>query len=330
MIRDSEILAGLTSVIFTIDGQPVCMLGKDIFESSEFSEPAIFFTGLLQGVRDFSTVFETELKTVTAIGKDFLVKVLLSPTYTIESVVQRDLEDIMLEERLTGKKPMEEMGWKKEDQTGFAIGFEIQKIPFYAEFPDLSRSLELYSLRKIAQIFYTDFADRIKRYDLDIKPHEVMVALQQRIHRIIGQQIIDVGHPVYLQKMELTIVQENGSLEVEEPSKYHKISPYLESSTLGAIVTTIYTSMNALFNFAANPSREGGLIIDFGGPEIIGYSLFSYGKEILETKRDPETKTLILCLMIGEKEKYVLGGKGEIPTIMKELRDKIRSKLLRR
>ena len=115
MAKNDVILAGLTSVIFTIDGQPICTLGKDIFEASDISEPAIFFTGLLKGVRDFSTVFETELRIVTAIGRDFLVKILLSPTYPIESVVQREIESIVLEERLTGKKPLEQMGWKKED-----------------------------------------------------------------------------------------------------------------------------------------------------------------------------------------------------------------------
>ncbi|MFX0195688.1 MAG: hypothetical protein ACFFCW_06155 [Candidatus Hodarchaeota archaeon] len=326
MAKDSDILAGLTSIIFTIDGQPICMLGKDLFESSEFNEPTIFFTGLLKGVRDFTTVFEMELRTVTAIGKKFLVKVLLSPIYTVESTIQRDLESIVLEERLTGKKPFEQMGWKKEDQTGFAIGFEVQKIPFYEDFPDLSRSLELHTLRKIAQTFYTDFADKIKRYDFEFEPHEVVAAIRRRSHRIFGPQIIDAGHPVYLRKMEMTLIQSKGTIDVEETVKDTHLSPYLERDTLGPIVTTIYTSMDALFNFTDKPNREGGLIIDFGGPGHIGYSLFSYGREIWATKYGPEKKTLVLCLMISEKQKYVLGGTGEIPRIMQELREKVHAK----
>ncbi len=320
MANDSDILAGLTSIIFTIDGQPICTLGKDLFEASEFNEPVIFFTGLLKGVRDFTTVFEMELRTVTTIGKNFLVKVLLSPIYTIESAVQRDIESIKLEERLTGKKPFEQMGWKKEDQTGFAIGFEVQKIPFYEDFPDLSRSLELHTLSKIAQTFYTDFADKIKRFDFDFDTHEVISALQQRRHRIFGPHIIDVGHPVYLRKMEMTLIQSNSSIEVEESVKNVHLSPYLEINTLGSIVSTIYTSMDALFNFTGDPNHEGGLIIDFGGPEHIGYSLFSYGKEIRATRDESVRKLLVLCMLISEKQKYVIGGKGEIPEIMRELR----------
>jgi len=329
MVKDSNILAGLTSIIFTIDGQPICTLGKDLFEASEINEPAIFFTGLLKGVRDFTTVFEMELRTVTAIGKNFLVKVLLSPIYTIESAIQRDIESIMLEERLTGKKPFEQMGWKKEDQTGFAIGFEVQKIPFYEDFPDLSRSLELHTLRKIAQTFYTDFADKIKRFDFDFEPHEVITAIRHRSHRIFGPHIIDVGHPVYLRKMEMTLIQRNDSIEVEETVKDVHLSPYLESNTLGPIVSTIYTSMDAVFNFTGNSNHEGGVIIDFGGPEHIGYSLFSYGKEIRATRHEPEKKSLVFCLVISEKQKYVIGGKGEIPEIMRELRDKVRTKRLK-
>ncbi|MFQ6124713.1 MAG: hypothetical protein ACE5R6_08930 [Candidatus Heimdallarchaeota archaeon] len=231
MAKDNDILAGLTSIIFTIDGQPIYTLGKDLFESSEINEPAIFFTGLLKGVRDFSTVFEMELRTITAIGKKFVIKVLLSPIYTIESGLQRDIESIVLEERLTGKKPFEQMGWKKENQTGFAIGFKVQEIPFYDDFPDLSRSLELHSLRKIAQTFYTEFADKIKQFDFNFKSHEVITALRRHSHRIFGPQIIDVGHPVYLRKMEMTLFQSNGSIEVEETVKDVHLSPYLESNS---------------------------------------------------------------------------------------------------
>jgi hypothetical protein len=327
MATDHDILAGLTSVIFTIDGQPVCRLGKDIFEASNLNEPAIFFTGLIQGVRDFSTVFETELRTVTAIGQDFLVKVILSPTYTVESTVQRDLESVKLEERLTGKKLLEQMGWTRKDRTGFAIGFEVIKIPYYTDFPDFSRNLELYTIRKLAQTFYTDFADNIRKYDLDISPQEVIKAIRKRGRGYFAPQIVDVGHPIYVRRMETTIIHNESSLEVEDLIEHSKLSPFLTGNTLGAIVSTIYTSMDALFNFASGSNREGDLIIDFGGIENIGYSLFASGVTIVEEASGNAQKALIMSVMIGAKEKYVLGGKGEVPTIIEELRTKVDSKV---
>jgi len=330
MATDHEILAGLTSVIFTIDGQPVCRLGKDIFEASNLNEPVIFFTGLLQGVRDFSMVFETELRTVTAIGKDYLVKVILSPTYTIESTIQRDLESVKLEERLTGKKLLEQMGWTKKDRTGFAIGFEVLKIPFYTDFPDFSRNLELYTIRKLAQTFYTDFADNIRKFDLDISPQDVITAIRKRSRGYFAPQIVDVGHPIYVRRMDTTIIHNESSLEVEDVIENGKLSPYLTGSALGAIVSTIYTSMDALFNFASGSNQEGDLIIDFGGTENIGYSLFASGVTIVEGASGNTKKTLILSVMIAEKEKYVLGGKGEVPTIIEELRNKVDSKVKKR
>ncbi len=324
MSREDDILAGLVSVIFTVDGQPVCTLGKDIFEASKLEEPAIFFSGLIKGVRDFSTVLETELKTVTAIGPEFLVKVILSPTHTIESTVQRDIESMVLEERLTGKKPLEQMGWKREHQTGFAIGFEILRIPYYSDLPDFSRSLELLTIRKLAQTFYTDFADRIRQYQFDISSHEVITAIKKHRRGFYVPQIVDVGHPVYSRKMEFTAVHNNNSLVIEDNIEHNSLSPHLTSNILGAIVSTIYSSMDSLFGFTAN-SNKGDLIIDFGGSDVIGYSLFASGNTI-SIPGTEQKKTIFLSMMIGEKEKYVMGGKGSISLIVEELRNKVRAR----
>ena len=328
MSREDDILAGLVSVIFTVDGQPVCTLGKDIFEASKLEEPAIFFSGLIKGVRDFSSVLETELKTITAIGPDFLVKVLLSPTYTIESNVQRDIESMVLEERLTGKKPLEQMGWKREHQTGFAIGFEILRIPFYSDLPDFSRSLELLTIRKLAQTFYTDFADLIRQYKFDISPHEVITAIKKYRRGLNVPQIVDAGHPVYSRKMEFTAIHNDNSLVVEDNIEHNSLSPHLTSDILGAIVSTIYSSMDSLFGFTAN-SKKGDLIIDFGGSDVIGYSLFASGIKTSSLGTEKK-KTLFLSIIIGEKEKYAMGGKGSTSLIIEELRKKARDRANKR
>ncbi len=62
----------------------------------------------------------------------------------------------------------------------------------------------------------------------------------------------------------------------------------------------------------------------WSGTETIGSSLFIFGKEH-ETSGE---KAVILTIAVVEKSQYVLGGKGDVSTIMRDLRDKARKETI--
>jgi len=308
------LLGGLNSVLFTVDGNVICSLGEDIFRDHQERDNAeLIFPALLSSLRSFSRLFEMDLKLIITVGHDHIYKVILSPQYLIEKRVQKDPSEVKLAIRLgLGEKPV-------KSYEGFAIGFEVTKNLFYVDFPEVLRGLELHTLREMAEVFFTEFADNILNRDFNFDSNVVKKILGT--HGSRRPLFVDVGHPLYQKGLDATIyfTKDKFSLDIH----YEMADSKIQSDALARIVTTIYTSLNDLLGFGNNPDREGAIIIDFGGLETLGYSLFAFGKQFEEHKKD----VLILSIMVGEKEKYFLGGRSEIPDIILGLREKALKKV---
>lgn len=301
-------LGRLDSVLFTVNGNVVCSLGEGIFRDHLREDAELLFPALLSSLRSFSRLFEMDLKMIIAVGRDYIYKVILSPQYLIEKRVQKDPSEVKLAIRLgLGEEPV-------KSYEGFAIGFEINKNPFYIDFPEVLRGLELHTLREMAEVFFTEFGDKILKQDFNFDSTFVKKTLSP--HGSRRPLIVDVGHPRYQKGLDATIYYTMDKLSLD--IHYELENSNIQSDALARIVTTIYTSLNDLLGFANNPDREGAIIIDFGGLETLGSSLFTFGKQFEEHDKE----VLILSIMVGEKEKYFLGGRSEIPDIIYGLREK--------
>lgn len=301
-------LGRLDSILFTVNGNVVCSLGEGIFRDHLREDAELLFPALLTSLRSFSRLFEMDLKMIIAVGRNYVYKVILSPQYLIEKRIQKDPSEVKLAIRLgLGEEPVKSF-------EGFAIGFEVAKNPFYVDFPEVLQGLELHTLREMAEVFFTEFADKIMKQDFNFDYTTVIKTLKP--HRSRSPLIVDVGHPHYRKGLDATIYYTMDKLSLD--IHYEMENSNIQSDALARIVTTIYTSLNDLLGFANNSDREGAIIIDFGGFETLGYSLFTFGKQFEEHKKE----VLILSIMVGEKEKYFLGGRSEIPEIIHELQEK--------
>ncbi len=307
--KDGELPLGrLDSILFTVNGNVVCSLGEGIFRDHLREDAELLLPALLASLRSFSRLFEMDLKMIIAVGRDYVYKVILSPQYLIEKRVQKDPSAVELAIRLgIGDQPV-------KSYEGFAIGFEVNKNPFFVDFPEVLQGLELHTLREMAEVFFTEFSDKILKQDFNFDSTIVKKTLSP--HGSRRPLIIDVGHPRYRKGLDATIhyTMDKLSLDIH----YEMENSNIQSDALARIVTTIYTSLNDLLGFANNPDQEGAIIIDFGGLETLGNSLFTFGKQFEEQDKE----VLILNVMVGEKEKYFLGGRSEIPDIIHGLREK--------
>jgi len=307
--RRSPDLGSLNYILFTVNGNVVFSLGEDAFRNSlDRDQIDYLFPSLISSLRSFSRLFEMDLKMISTIGHDYIYKMIFSHQYRIEERVQKDPSQVSLAQHLG----IEEKPGKLYE--GFAIGFEVTKNPFFTDFPDILLGLELYSLREIADAFFTEFSDEILKQQFNFDSDDVEKILGMQRSR--NSHIVDIGHPRYQKGLEATIYYTKDRLSMD--IHFEMADSSIQSDALARIVTTIYTSLNELLGFANNPDREGAIIIDFGGLETLGYSLFAFGKHIKEQKMD----TLILSIMVGEKEQYYIGGSSEIPGIIHELREK--------
>lgn len=309
-----ESLGELDFILFTVDGQAICSLGKNIFDHTKLKDMPLFLSGLISGVKSFSQLLEREIKIVTAIGQRQIYQVVISPEYIIEPY-SKDIDQILLDRRM-GIKSTDEMGWKKEPQRGLCIGFKVIQGPFWTDFPDITQGFQLYFMREIAENFYTAFADQIRNLDLNIDPEKVRKIIGWTGHRPHMEQI-DLGHPVFTKKMEATVIftDNNYSMNIDQ---------YMESKTKSEVMcstaATLYTGLTHTFGFDENEKKEGWMVIDFGGTDTMGTSLFVFGKE----SEKHGTKVIILAIAVHEKEKYVHGGKGDFSSIMRDLNDRAR------
>lgn len=309
MDGEENLLGGLHSVFFTVGGNVIFSLGETIFREHVDEDTAeLLFPALLSSLRSFSQLFEMDLGVIVAVGREYIYKIVLSPQYLIEKRVQKDLH----EERLARRLGIREKASKSFE--GFAIGFEVVKNPFYADFPEVLQGLELHALRELAEAFFTEFNDQIlnQDYNFDLPTVRNLLGTQGRRR----SHIVDVGHPVYQKGLDATIYYTRDKLSLD--IHYEMANAEIQSDALARIVTTIYTSLNDMLGFANNPDREGTIIIDFKGLETLGYSLFTFGKQFEEGKKEG----VILSIMVGEKESYYLGGRSEIPDIVRDLKDK--------
>lgn len=298
----------LDSVLFTVNGNVICSIGEGTFRDHLREDAELLFPALLSSLRSFSRLFEMDLKMIIAVGRDYVYKVILSPQYLIEKRVQKDPSEVKLATRLgLGEEPV-------KSYEGFAIGFEVTKNPFYVDFPEVLQGLEIHTLREMAEVFFTEFADNILKQDFNFDRTLVRKTLIPHGNR--RPLIVDVGHPRYRKGLDATIYYTMDKLSLD--IHYKMENSNIQIDALARIVTTIYTSLNDLLGFADNPDREGAIIIDFGGLETLGNSLFTFGKQLEEHKKE----VLILSIMVGEKEKYFLGGRSEIPDIIHRLREK--------
>ncbi|MFX0201100.1 MAG: hypothetical protein ACFFCW_33695 [Candidatus Hodarchaeota archaeon] len=303
----------LDYILFTLDGQAICSLGKDIFEQTKLKDMPMFLSGLISGVKSFSQVLERDIKIVTAIGQKQIYQVVISPEYVIEPIDDRGVDQILLDKRL-GRGWVD--GWKKEPQRGLCIGFKIIPGPFWTDFPDITQGFQLYFLREMAENFYTAFADQIRNLDFNFDLDSV--------RKIIGwtglrppMEQIDLGHPVFTKKMKATVIFTDNNYSID-------IDQYLESKMKSEVMcstaATLYTGLTHTFGFDENEKKEGWMVIDFGGTDTMGSSLFVYGKESYKN----EVKIIILAIAVAEKDKYVLGGKGDFSSIMRNLCNRTR------
>ena len=306
----------LDHIIFTLDGQAICSLGKNIFTYTKLEDIQIFLSGLITGVRSFSQLLESELKTVTAIGQKQIFRIVVSPEYFIESRDDIDIEKLLLDKRL-GRRLWEETVWKKEPQRGLCIGFKVVQNPFWIDFPDITQGFNLYYLREMAENFYTEFADQIRNYDLNFDLKKVKETINWNGTRS-SMTTIDLGHPVFAKNMEATVIftENNCSINID----WDLVESKMKSEALCSIAATLYTGVNHTFGFAENDKKEGWMVVDFIGTSTMGSSLFVFGKEI---EKNGNT-VLILAIAVTKKDKYVIGGKGDVSNIMRTLCDKAR------
>ena len=309
MEGDAALLGGLNSVLFTVSGNVIFSLGENIFKNHVGQDTVeLLFPPLISSLRSFSQLFEMDLGVIIAVGRDYIYKVVLSPLYLIEKRIQQEPGAASLAKRLgiTERQPL--------SLEGFAIGFEVTKNPFLADFPEVLQGLELHIVRELAEAFFTEFNDQIlaQNYDFDLATVRTLLGTHGRRQR----HIVDVGHPLYRKGLDATIYYTRDKLSLD--IHYEMANAEIQSDALARVVTTIYTSLNEMLGFANNPDDEGTLIIDFKGLETLGYSLFTFGKQFEEQNKEG----LILSIMVGEKESYYLGGRSEIPDIVRELKDK--------
>ncbi|MFX0117638.1 MAG: hypothetical protein ACFFB3_24045, partial [Candidatus Hodarchaeota archaeon] len=203
MSNYTEPLGELDYILFTLDGQAICSLGKNIFDHTKLKDMPMFLSGLISGVKSFSQLLEREIKIVTAIGQRQIYQVVISPEYIIEPIDDRGVDQILLDKRM-GRGLMDEMGWKKEPQRGLCIGFKVIPGPFWTDFPEI-QGFQLYFLREMAENFYAEFAEQIRNLDFNFDSNKV--------RKIIGwtglrppMEHIDLGHPVFTKKMEATVI----------------------------------------------------------------------------------------------------------------------------
>jgi len=305
----------LDYLIFTVDGQAIYSIGNNIFNSSNVEDIPTFLSGLVTGVQSFSQLLRSELRIVTAVGQKSIFRIIVSPEYMIEPRDDRDIDKILLERRL-GKLLNEEMNWKREPQRGLCLGFEVISRPFWVEFPDVTEGFQLHYMREMAENFFTAFSDQIRKFDFNFDP-ELMEKTIGNESRAI-RTTIDLGHPVFVKKFEATVIFTDNQFSMNiEGDDYD--NPLI-NEVVSATAATLYTGMNYPFKFSDNETKEGWMVVDFGGTETVGSSLFIYGKE-QETSGE---RAVILTIAVAEKSKYVLGGKGDVSTIMRDLRDKAR------
>ena len=168
----------------------------------------------------------------------------------------------------------------------------------------------------MAENFLTAFSDQIRKFDFNFDP-ELMEKTIGNESRAI-RTTIDLGHPVFVKKFEATVIFTDNQFSMNiEGDEYD--NPLI-NEVVSATAATLYTGMNYPFKFSDNETKEGWMVVDFGGTESVGSSLFIYGKE-QETSGE---RAVILTIAVAEKSKYVLGGKGDVSTIMRDLRDKAR------
>ncbi|MFQ6123330.1 MAG: hypothetical protein ACE5R6_01805 [Candidatus Heimdallarchaeota archaeon] len=311
----TEPMGELDTIIFALDGQAICSLGKNIFDQAKLKDMPMFLSGLISGIKSFSQLLERDIKIVTAIGTRQIIQVIISPEYVIEPI--SNIDQILLDKRM-GIKSTDEMGWKQEPQRGLCIGFKVIQGPFWIDYPDITQGFQLYFLREMAENFFSAFADQIRNFDFNFDPG--------RVRKIIGWtgmrppfEQIDLGHPVFKKKMEATVIFTDNNYIIN-------IDRYLESKmkseAMCSTAATLYTGLTHTFGFDENVRKEGWMVIDFfGGTDAMGSSLFVFGKEKESEKNGTE---VILAIAVAEKEKYVHGGKGDFSSIMKDLSDRAR------
>jgi hypothetical protein len=307
--RRSPDLGGLDYILFTVNGNVVFTLGEDAFlRSLDQDQLDYLFPSLISSLRSFSRLFEMDLKMISTVGHNYIYKMILSSQYRIEERVQKDLSQVRLAQHLGIEERPEKL------YEGFAIGFEVTRNPFFTDFPEVLLGLELYTLREIADAFFTEFSEEILSQQLHFDAADVEKILGLQTSR--NTHFVDIGHPRYQKGLEATVYYTKDRLSMD--IHYELADSSIQSDALARIVTTIYASLNELLGFSNNPDREGAIIIDFGGLETLGYSLFAFGKHIEDQNRD----ALVLSILVGEKEQYYIGGSSEIPGILHELREK--------
>jgi len=311
----------LDHLLFTIDGQAICSLGKDIFTQTTLQEVPTFLSGLITGVRSFSHLLERELQIITVIGKKQITRVLVSPEYVIEPRVENDVDQVLLNRRL-GKRVWEEShGVEKEPQRGICIGFQVTDNPFWVvDFPNPSKGFRLFWLREMAENFYTEFAEQIRNFDFNFDDNYVKTTIGWNGAKSTITTI-DLGHPVFIQEMEATVIFRDNEFSISFDDGVYESQ--IKSDVVCSTAATLYTGLNHAFQFVEE--GEGWMIVDFGGKDTIGSSLFVFGKDWEASNRD---KTCILAVAVAKKDKYEFGGQGDLSNIMRTLREKARDKAM--